>query len=215
MKKIIILIVIVFAFSNTYAEQKIITGKILLNKDFALGNIIVSAKKSKATVSSNMLGEFSIACEKNDILIFEASPFKTVRKSVKGKDFIKVKMEFKDATMDQSKIADLGYLNIEKVESVIKSAKSSDDNFLAYTNIYDLIKRKFPHLKVNGTEIVMRGIRSVTTSSAALLVVDGSTVADFKHIQTTEVKEISLLVGSDAAMYGSRGANGVVAIKTK
>ena len=70
MKKLILLIVIVFAFSNTYAVQRIVSGKVFLDNKFTLGNIVVTAKKSKATVSTNNAGEFSIACEENDILLF-------------------------------------------------------------------------------------------------------------------------------------------------
>jgi TonB-dependent SusC/RagA subfamily outer membrane receptor len=216
MKKIVLLIVIIFAFSNTYAVQRIVSGKVFLDNKFTLGNIVVTAKKSKATVSTNNAGEFSIACEENDILLFKATPFYIVRKSVKEKDFLNVNMSLKKGAVDEKKIVDLGFIRVEDMKSFTKSLNELDDDYQAYADIYDVIARKFPYVVITDSyEIIVRGKNSLQGNNAALLVVNGTVTNDISYIQPVEIKTINLLKGSNAAIYGSRGANGVVVIKTK
>jgi TonB-dependent SusC/RagA subfamily outer membrane receptor len=215
MKKLILILVAIFAFSNIHAEQKIISGKILLNNKYTLGNIVVTAKKSKATVSSNNNGEFSIACEENDVLLFKATPFRTVRKSVKGKFFLNINMTFRKNIIDKDQMVDLGFIQVKDIDAAMKSAPKSMDDYANYTNVYDLISRKFPHVTFEGTNIIVRGKNSMQGSNAALLVINGTIVNDISHIQPVEIKSINLLKGPSATIYGSRGANGVVVIRTK
>jgi TonB-dependent SusC/RagA subfamily outer membrane receptor len=82
----------------------------------------------------------------------------------------------------------------------------------SYTNIYEMIKGKVPGVVVSGNKITIRGTNSILLSSDPLFVVDGSVVNSIDHINPRDVKSISVLKGSDAAIYGSRGAGGVILI---
>ncbi len=68
-----------------------------------------------------------------------------------------------------------------------------------------------PSIQVNGNKIVIRGVNSIN-STDPLLIVDGIIVSSIDYISPQMVKSIEILKGSDAAIYGSRGANGVVMI---
>jgi len=87
-----------------------------------------------------------------------------------------------------------------------------DDVNASYTNIYDMIRGKVPGVQVSGNKITIRGINSINLSSDPLLVVDGVVVSSIDHISPRQVRSISVLKGSDAAIYGSRGAGGVILI---
>jgi TonB-dependent SusC/RagA subfamily outer membrane receptor len=65
---------------------------------------------------------------------------------------------------------------------------------------------------VNGTSIRIQGASSLLLSTEPLFVVDGITVNSISDIQPLMVKSIQVLKGSSAAIYGSRGANGVILI---
>jgi TonB-dependent SusC/RagA subfamily outer membrane receptor len=69
---------------------------------------------------------------------------------------------------------------------------------------------------VNG-EIIIRGKNSLNSSSAALIVVDGvpSDYNVLNSIPPVQVKSINVIKDGSSAIYGSRGANGVVLIETK
>ena len=94
---------------------------------------------------------------------------------------------------------------------------SQEINYSNYNNIYDIIRGRFTGVEVRGDDIIIRGGTSVLGSDAALLVLDGLIVdsGTFRSISTIDVSSINVLKGSDATIYGSRGANGVVIVTTK
>lgn len=91
-----------------------------------------------------------------------------------------------------------------------------DDKAYFYTDIYEYIKGRVPGVIVNGHSIIIRGIGSINSSNEPLYVVDGSTMEDISWISPCNVKSIDVLKdGSACALYGSRGANGVIVIRLK
>ncbi len=82
----------------------------------------------------------------------------------------------------------------------------------SYTNIYDMIQGRVPGVQVTGNKITIRGINSINSGTDPLFVVDGVVVNSIDNISPRQVKSISVLKGSDASIYGSRGAGGVILI---
>jgi len=78
-----------------------------------------------------------------------------------------------------------------------------------------MIKGQIPGVDVSGSSIRIQGANSFMGSTEPLLVVDGMTVQSIEDISPREVKSIEVLKGSSAAIYGSRGANGVILITLK
>lgn len=97
-------------------------------------------------------------------------------------------------------ITDVGYIDGQTVDNA------------AYSNIYDMIQGKVPGVDVIGNKITIRGIGSLNLSSDPLFVVDGVAVSSIDNISPREVKSITVLKGASAAIYGNRGANGVILI---
>jgi TonB-dependent SusC/RagA subfamily outer membrane receptor len=81
-----------------------------------------------------------------------------------------------------------------------------------YTNIYEMIQGKVPGVVVTGNKITIRGANSIMLSTDPLFVVDGAVVSSIDNISPRQVKSISVLKGSDAAIYGSRAGGGVILI---
>ncbi|MDF1561141.1 MAG: TonB-dependent receptor plug domain-containing protein [Bacteroidales bacterium] len=95
---------------------------------------------------------------------------------------------------------DVGYIDGQTVDNA------------SYSNIYDMIQGKVPGVDVVGNKITIRGVGSLMLSSDPLFVVDGVAVSSIDNINPREVKSISVLKGASAAIYGTRGANGVILI---
>ncbi len=89
---------------------------------------------------------------------------------------------------------------------------AQDESNASYTNIYDMIRGKVPGVQVTGNKITIRGISSINSGTDPLFVVDGIVVNSIDNISPRQVKSITVLKGSDAAIYGTRGANGVIMI---
>ena len=100
-----------------------------------------------------------------------------------------------------------------KVEQVDAEERIDATRFLS---IYDLIRDRVSGVRVSSdNKITIRGVNSFISSQDPLFVVDGNIVSTIDFILPVDVDKISVLKGSEASMYGTRGANGVLVIKTK
>ena len=89
-----------------------------------------------------------------------------------------------------------------------------------YTSIIDLLRRQ-PGLIISGAgtgqmpSILVRGVGSNSSETQPLIVVDGVFTEDITYLHPEEVYNIEVIKDGTAAMYGMRGANGVIEITTK
>jgi len=109
---------------------------------------------------------------------------------------------------------DVGYGTVRKKDMTTQVGyiDGQSDANASYTDIYDLIRGKVPGVQVSGNQITIRGINSINSYTGPLFVVDGIVVSSIDNISPRQVKSITVLKGSDASIYGSRGAGGVILI---
>jgi len=121
---------------------------------------------------------------------------------------------FKPESSDGDEDIQVGYGTIKRknLTTHVGYIDGQDEANSSYTNIYDMIRGKVPGVQVTGNKIVIRGVGSINLSSDPLFVVDGIVVNSIDNISPRQVKSISVLKGADSAIYGSRGANGVIMI---
>lgn len=112
---------------------------------------------------------------------------------------------------------DIGYQQAEKgsLTTSVGEVDMKNASKANYTNIYDMIRGEVPGVLVNGTRISIRGSSSVNAGNEPLFVVDGAPVTTISGINPSDVESISILKGSSTAIYGARGANGVILIDLK
>jgi len=92
-----------------------------------------------------------------------------------------------------------------------------DDKLSSYNNVFDIIKGRVPGVTVSGNSIQIRGPNSFFLSTEPLYLIDDIPVDAnaVASLNPQDVERIEILKGPSSAIYGSRGANGVVAIYTK
>jgi hypothetical protein len=100
---------------------------------------------------------------------------------------------------------------VEKPDSKKHRAKKMN----TYNNIYEMIRCEVNGVIVSGRNIQIQQGHSFLGSSAPLFVVNGTIVQSIDNINPIEVKSIGLLKGSNAAIYGLNGSNGVISITLK
>jgi TonB-dependent SusC/RagA subfamily outer membrane receptor len=81
-----------------------------------------------------------------------------------------------------------------------------------YNDIYQMIRGEVSGVIVSGRNVQIQQGHSFFGSSEPLFVVNGTIVNSIDNINPLEVKSITVLKGSSAAIYGVRGANGVISI---
>ena len=110
----------------------------------------------------------------------------------------------------------LGYQMVKKKDSTASTSTVKINRGSGYTNIYEYLQGRVAGVEVNGTTIRIRGERSINSSNDPLLIVDGMAVSDISGISPEEVQSVDVLKdAASTAIYGSRGANGVILITTR
>jgi len=108
----------------------------------------------------------------------------------------------------------VGYGTMKRKDMTTSVGKIDGTNkrFAGYQNIYEMIKGEVPGVQVTGNSIMIQGPSSMRSSTEPLFVVDNVIVSSVDGIVPQMVKSIEVLKGAAAAIYGSRGANGVIMI---
>ncbi len=117
---------------------------------------------------------------------------------------------------EPDEVLDIGYSVVKKdhfTQSADKVNVTKTD-YSSYTNIYDLLRSKLPSVDVIGEKVYVRGTSTLIGGTDPLFVVDGVIMESISFIQPNIVKSVDVLKGSAASMYGVRGSNGVIIIKT-
>ena len=109
----------------------------------------------------------------------------------------------------------IGYGSVQKkyLTSTVGDINGQNKKYGAYHSIFDMIK-ELPGVQVVDEKITIRGIATMNSSTDPLILVDGIEISlqGLQAIVPRLVKSISVLNSSDAAIYGSKGANGVILI---
>lgn len=110
----------------------------------------------------------------------------------------------------------IGYGQVKKKNATSAVSRLEVQPGSGYSNIYDYIKGRVAGVEVIGTSIRIRGERSIIGSNEPLILVDGLEVDTISDLSPDMVESIDVLKdASSTAIYGTRGANGVIIITTR
>ncbi len=210
-----LLIIVVFPAS---AQKKIVKGVVTTFETMAVIDAEITVKSSKEVAMTDSLGRFAIHVDPVDKLKVTANGFYSQNvKVVENTKLVAVNLKLKPTEKAREYAIGYGHVRDSEKLNALSQMTSKDADFSIFRNIYDLIQGRFAGVSVQNNEIIIRGINSINSSSAALIVVDGVTVdgSALGSIPPSDVKSINVLKDGSAAIYGSRGANGVVIIETK
>ncbi len=119
--------------------------------------------------------------------------------------------------IEGNEMINVGYGKVRKKDLTTSTVQinGGENKYDSYSSIYDMIRGEIPGVQVMGSQIIIRGINSINSGTGPLFVVDGVVVSSVDAISPRDVKTISVLKGSDAAIYGTRGAGGVILIELR
>lgn len=225
MKNSKVLAIVIFAFFGAFSfAQTRLAGNVSNSKSkpIAKAQIFLDSINSNVTTDKRGYFEVMVADGVKDINVFSnkygllSSRYNGERKM----DFIFI--DGKRSSKERFKEGDdisIGYDELEEKYLAIKveSVKADEQiDSVQFRNIYDLIRNRLSGVRVTSdNKIIIRGVNSIISSQDPLFVVDGSVVSSIDYILPLDVKNVSVLKDSAAAIYGARGANGVILITTK
>lgn len=215
---ILIAVSMLLMTSLAKAQERLIQGIVTTFDSIPLVDAEIQNRSSKVKVYTDTLGRFRIMSEPGDKLRIKADGFFNEKAKIDEKTkYAAVNLKMKPGP--KNKEYAIGYATVSDRDKLnaLASMNDNDVDFSQYSNIYELIKGRFAGVQVSNGEIIIRGINSINSSSAALVVVDGVPVdgSALGSIPPVQVKSINIIKDGSAAIYGSRGGNGVVIIETK
>lgn len=182
-------------------------------------DVSIKTKKSNQETMSDFLGKFEVRVSPGDVVTFEADGFKPFSYKVNGADSVSINLIFKGREQDILVAVGNGYVKKEDLVFAVSNLQQENSEFSNFSNIFDLIRGRFPGVEVinsaGGSSLLIRGTNSLTLSSEPLYIVDGIPVTDISNIEPVTVRSIDVLKDAAAAYYGSRGTNGVIIIQTR
>lgn len=179
----------------------------------------VKVKSSKLIYKTDTLGHFTVEVSGTDKIKISAMGFITYNIKLDEKTkFVAANIKLKSGDKAREYAIGYGYVKDADKLNAVSQMSSKDLDFSQYTSMHELIRGRFAGVQVqtNG-DIVIRGVNSLNLSSAALIVVDGvpTDQSILYSIAPVNVSSINIIKDGSSAIYGSRGANGVVVIETK
>ncbi|TNF46103.1 MAG: TonB-dependent receptor [Bacteroidetes bacterium] len=218
MKKIFVVFCVFFVLLTGFTQERILQGRVFTFDSIPLIGASVEVKSTKQVVKTDSLGNFSVTCNAEDVLKVSARGFTTEKFKPESKvRFAIINLKLKPG--QKSREYAIGYGHVKDVDKLnaVSNLNNKDVDFSMYSNMFELIRGRFAGVQVVNGEIIIRGVNSINSSSAALIVVDGVPTSSsvLSSIPPVQVKSINVIKDGSAAIYGSRGANGVVLIETK
>jgi TonB-dependent SusC/RagA subfamily outer membrane receptor len=182
-------------------------------------NVEVTSKKAKATTTSDSLGNFSVVCLEKDVVMVKPKGFQAVNKKVnKEEDTLHINLVFIDTKKNREFAVNSGYLTETNLNYAVAHLEDENNDYCKYTDIYALLRAEGSGITVsNSGDITIRGGSNslMSDASSALIIVDGQPEMTIDWIPPCIVRSIKILKGSETAIYGLRGGNGVLVITTK
>jgi len=206
------------------------TGTVIDTKNEILIGVTVKVVGSPMGTVTDLDGQFSIRAKVGDVLEFTYIGFTPVTYEIKTLGKIHIKMTEDSQLVEEVVVIGYGIQKKETVTGAISSVNSKDLLQSSQANISNALVGRLPGLTAvqksgepgNDQSIVrIRGIGSFAGSYDSdlqnpLVMVDGIEVANYNNLDPNEIENIAILKDASAtAVYGVRGANGVILITTK
>lgn len=226
-KKIQLLLLLIFLSSLCgYAQSINISGTV---KDAETGellpgvNVIIEGTTTGSV--TDLDGHYQLSSSSaNGKLMFSFIGYKTQTVSVDGRSTINIDLIVDAAALDEVVVVGYGTTRRRDLSGAISTLKSEELKDLPVSNAAQALTGRIPGLQITTTDgapdadVIMkiRGGGSLTQSNSPLIVVDGFPVNSMKDISPMDIETFTVLKdASSTAIYGARGAYGVILITTK
>lgn len=224
-KKIYYLMLLLISYSASIAQTKTIRGTVTDELGAALSGVTVTIKGGNIAATTNDSGFYSIKVPGNaTILVFSFIGRTSVETTIGNRSKIDMVLNQTASTLDD--VVVIGYTTVKRKDltGAVGSLSGNEVTKTPVGNVLEALTGKLAGVQVSSTEgspdaemkIRVRGGGSITGDNTPLFIVDGFPVSSITDIPPSDIESIDVLKdGSSTAIYGSRGANGVIIVTTK
>ena len=228
-----------FSFTSVYGQQLKVKGTVTGDGSLLPG-VSVSVKGDQVGSVTDFDGNFEISANKDDVLVFSFVGFKTLEVDLEGRNNLEVNLIADVSELDEVVVVGYGSVKRKDLTGAVSTIKSDEIEKIKTTSFEGAIASKAAGVQVVRSEggpdaafkIRIRGGTSINASNDPLYVIDGfpimggsvstsigqgnSSTSPLATLDPSSIESIDILKDASAtAIYGSRGANGVILITTK
>jgi TonB-linked SusC/RagA family outer membrane protein len=219
-----LLFVLALTATGAIAQSGSVKGTIKDAKtsDPVIGASILVKNTSRGTIT-DLDGNFELEASKNDVLVISYIGYKTTELTVGAQSVFDVMLETEDVILDQVVIVGYGAQRKVDITGATVSVKGEELSKQPVMTATQALQGKVAGVQIissgrpgSSPNVRVRGTGTALAGTTALFVVDGVLTDDISNINTSEIVTMDVLKdASSTAIYGARGANGVVIITTK
>lgn len=237
-----ILVAALILFSNVAYAQTIISGRVVDESGIALPGVNVIEMNTTNGTATDVDGLYTLKVQENATIVFSFIGYEKLEVPVNGRTTIDIIMLPDINRLDEIVVVGYGTQKRSDVTGAVTSLSSEFLEDRPITNFEEALQGQVAGLSISSTggqpgaatKMNIRGISSVSGNSQPLIVVDGfpmnqvstsgggnleqfsSQIGAFAYINPDDIESIEVLKDASAtAIYGNRGANGVIMITTK
>jgi len=189
-----------------------------------MGGVTISVKGTNTATQTDDNGNFSIAANTGQVIVANFLGFKSQEKTVSSTT-MNFSLESSDQQIEELVVVGYGTMRKSDVTGSISNVKGEDMIKAQSFSPLENLRGKAPGVNIysNSSQpgayanrVIIRGTNTINSSSNPLYVVDGVVMQDFHLLNPNDIQSIEVLKdASSAAIYGARGANGVILVTTK
>jgi len=213
-----------FTFIVGSMSAQTIKGNVKDSSGEAVIGATIMEKGTKNVAVTDFDGNFTLKLTGNNPIVISYIGMKTQTVNVAGKSSVSVVLEDEATTLND--VVVIGYGSVKKKDLTGSVATVNSETLAAVpvANATEALTGKMAGVQITTTEgspdaemkVRVRGGGSITQSNEPLYIVDGFPVETISDIPANEIEDITVLKdASSTAIYGSRGANGVILVTTK
>jgi TonB-linked SusC/RagA family outer membrane protein len=225
----ILTLALAFFIQFSFAQEKTVTGTVTSKTDaMAIPGVTILVQGTTRGVQTDFNGNYSIKATAGEKLVFSYIGFKSQVVTVGGTSAVSIQLVDDDATTLDAVVVQ-GY-NVTKTRrtSNVASQTISAATIEARPNasFIQTLQGQVAGLNITtgtgqpggNSTVIIRGVGSINGAVEPLYVIDGVPLAsdNFRSLNPDDIESVSVLKDAGAtAIYGNRGANGVIIVKTK
>jgi TonB-linked SusC/RagA family outer membrane protein len=218
-------LIFMLAFLTQLTAQQAIRGTVVEAETLEpLPGVNVVVKGTLKGVATNLDGQFELnLAQGENILVFSFTGFETVEINVAGETEITVEMQPADLYLDELVVIGYGAVRKRDLTGSVASIRSADIGKTTSLNAEQSLQGRISGVQITTTSgapgasaaVRIRGVGTFNNSSP-IYVVDGVILDDISFLNSGDIASMEVLKDASAtAIYGSRGANGVILVQTR
>lgn len=223
--KMMLSLAILISWQFADAQGRAVSGKVSDAGGNPLPGVSVTVKGTAQGAISDAAGKFSVQAANNATLVFSYIGYKAQEVKVGSQNNINVALEEDAAALSEVIVVGYGSQKKSQTTGAISQVSAKQITEMPITNLGQALQGRTAGVDVSQSgskpgstpKILIRGRRSFNAGNDPLYVVDGIPLsAGYEDMNPSDIQSIEVLKDATAtAIYGARGANGVVLVTTK